>query len=243
MADNNSLFDQDRVIWRAMNRMTDVLILSVIFTLTCVPVVTAGAGATALYYVFLKMARGQEGYVVRDFIKSFKLNFVQATIMWLIMLAVGAGLAGGVYYYYEQNTTPATVVMAFFAGVVVIWVLVLLYVFPILSRFSNRTGTLFFMAVFMPFREIGWTIIIFVMAAASAFLGWFVIPYAFIAYGVYAYFSAKVFAKVFRPSEEAIAAKREREQAASESVEEVEETAEAEQEVTGQQEFSEENDS
>ena len=47
---------------------------------------------TAMYYVTLKMVRNEEAYIVRSLFKSFKDNFKQATIINLIMIAVGAVL-------------------------------------------------------------------------------------------------------------------------------------------------------
>ncbi|MCR5743484.1 MAG: DUF624 domain-containing protein [Lachnospiraceae bacterium] len=202
--ENNNLFDQDRLIWRIINRVWDVLLLSAIFTVTCIPVITIGASATGLYYTFLKMVRGEEAPALKSYWKSFRENFVQATILWLIMLLLGAALAGSVYFYYQQNTTPATVVMAFFAGLVLVWVLAVIYLFPLLSRFANKTSTMLFMSIFMPFKNVGWSILLLAMVLITVFLAWYVIPFIFFAYGVYAYCSCYIFVRVFKPAEDAI---------------------------------------
>ena len=49
---------------------------------------------TALNYVVLKMVKNEEGYLTRSFFKSFKENFKQSTIIWLIMMVVGLLLYG-----------------------------------------------------------------------------------------------------------------------------------------------------
>lgn len=64
-------------------------LLSCLWYLCCLPVVTAGAATTALYYVTLKMARGQEGQLIPAFFHSFKQNLKQATALWVGYLAVG----------------------------------------------------------------------------------------------------------------------------------------------------------
>ena len=42
-----------------MGRVADLLLLNFLCILCCIPVVTAGASITALYYVTLKMARDE----------------------------------------------------------------------------------------------------------------------------------------------------------------------------------------
>ena len=55
-----------------MNKVADLCILNIICLVCCIPIVTAGASITAMYYVTLKMVRNEEAYIVRSFFKSFK---------------------------------------------------------------------------------------------------------------------------------------------------------------------------
>ena len=75
-----------------MGRVADLLLLNFLCILCCIPIVTAGASITALYYVTLKMARDEESYIARSFFRSFKQNFKQATIINIIMLLTAAVL-------------------------------------------------------------------------------------------------------------------------------------------------------
>ena len=83
-----SIFEEGSPFIRFLNRMADLLIINLLTLLMCVPVITAGASLTAMHYVLLKMARDEEGYIVRSYFKSFKENFLQATGMWLIFLVL-----------------------------------------------------------------------------------------------------------------------------------------------------------
>ena len=85
-------FSMDNKFFTFMNKVADLCILNIICLVCCIPIVTAGASITAMYYVTLKMVRNEEAYIVRSFFKSFKDNFKQATIINLIMIAVGAVL-------------------------------------------------------------------------------------------------------------------------------------------------------
>ena len=80
------IFDMDSPVMRFLGRLADLMILNLVTLLCCLPVVTIGASLTAMHYVLLKMVRNEESYIVRSFFKSFKQNFKQATVIWLIIL-------------------------------------------------------------------------------------------------------------------------------------------------------------
>ncbi len=69
---------------RFMNKAVDVFILNILWVVFSIPVVTIGAATCAAFSVTLKMVDDEEGYVAKMFIKAFKSNFKQSTIMWCI---------------------------------------------------------------------------------------------------------------------------------------------------------------
>ena len=79
-------FNIDSPIMHFLGRVADLMILNLVTLICCLPVVTIGASLTAMHYVLLKMVRNRESYIVRSFFKSFKANFKQATIIWMIIL-------------------------------------------------------------------------------------------------------------------------------------------------------------
>ena len=50
------IFDLNNPVWKFIGNLWDFFVLSVLTVLCSLPVVTAGAALTALYYVTLKMA-------------------------------------------------------------------------------------------------------------------------------------------------------------------------------------------
>ena len=65
-------------------KLFDTLVLGLLFLLCSIPIITIGASATALYYAYDKVVRRNEGYAVRAFFHSFKMNFAQATLIWTL---------------------------------------------------------------------------------------------------------------------------------------------------------------
>ena len=134
-------FNLDGPVFVWLNRIADIMILNIIFLVFCIPVVTIGASFTAMSYVTLKMSEGKEGYIIRSFWKSFRQNFRQSTIIWLILSAFGS-LLGVEFYMLQQASGTSWTIMQYiiFVGAL-IWVILFLYAFPLQARFFNPVMT------------------------------------------------------------------------------------------------------
>ena len=122
---------------RALNRLTELVLLNFVFILTCIPVFTIVAAITALYSITLKMVRNEEGYIIQGFFKDFKNNFKQATAFWLIelilffqlrVLFVAAAVNGG-------RMIQIYTVITWTLGI--LYSLYFLFVFPLTATFQN----------------------------------------------------------------------------------------------------------
>ena len=60
--------------------------LNLLWLVCCIPVFTAGAATTAVYYVTLKLVRDEDDSTIKSFFRSFIQNFKQATAIWLSIL-------------------------------------------------------------------------------------------------------------------------------------------------------------
>ena len=78
-----SLFD------RIFGFLGQLIALNLLWIVCSLPVITAGASTTALFYCTLKLHKDGDIRVIHDFFRSFKQNFKQATLIWILMLAAG----------------------------------------------------------------------------------------------------------------------------------------------------------
>ena len=64
MADNGeSGMNYDNIFIRMLSRVGDAMLLSILFVLSCVPIITIGAAFTSLYYTAMKGISGDDGYI------------------------------------------------------------------------------------------------------------------------------------------------------------------------------------
>ena len=118
--------------------------LNLLWLICSIPVFTLGAATTALYDVSLKIVRDEETSITRQFFRSFRRNFRQSTVLWLILLAAGLLLAadGWILYHLRAASTGAmaviwTLLLALIIVAAIIYVIVLMYVFPLVASVSN----------------------------------------------------------------------------------------------------------
>ena len=87
-------------IMQIFYKATECMLLSILWVVTSLPVITIGASTTALYYAVVKVIRNNEGYVWGEFWNGFRTNFKQATIIWLVALLLLAGAAADIVVVY-----------------------------------------------------------------------------------------------------------------------------------------------
>lgn len=159
----SSFFDLDSPMMRFLNKVADIVILNLVALICCIPIVTIGASLTALHYVTLKMARDEEGYVIRSFFKSFKQNFKQATGIWLIFLGTFAVLYVDFWILKEEVGTFFLVLKGVLLVATVLALFTFLYVWPVLSKFDNTVLRTIKNALFISILQLPRTIVIIVM--------------------------------------------------------------------------------
>lgn len=203
----DGVFNMDNPLFRFMNRIADMIVLNVIFLVSCVPIFTIGPALTALYYVAINTWGREDGYIFKMYIKSFKENFKQSTVMWLILLAVGTILSVDVWYWVSQWKATGTGIYKPLTVVSVVMLMVYLMIFtfvwPLLAKFSNSNRGTIKNALAMVLTHVPETILIWAIFALVALIVYMVsfarIAVFFIGVSLIAYLQALVFRHIFKP--------------------------------------------
>lgn len=150
--------DNDSTFGRLMTRCGIIIAANIMFILFSLPVVTIGASYVALYHVMLKTLRG-DGVInpFKQFWIGFKSNFKQATIYWILLLALVIFGYVDVMFCRQMGGVLEYFMYALYAiGIAVL--VITLYLFPTMAAFADTIPHLirnaFFFAVQKPFRLI-----------------------------------------------------------------------------------------
>lgn len=168
-----SFLNPDNAVMQFITKIVYSVYLNILWFICCIPIVTIGASTTALFYVSLKIVKNEEGHITKSFFYSFKQNFKQATGIWLILLLIGIVLGVDWYVLSHLRFSNAfwTIITAIFLVAVTAYAIVFMYIFPLLSRFSNTTKAMFKNAMFIGMRFLLCT----VLMAAIYFIMLFII--------------------------------------------------------------------
>ena len=87
-----NIFRPEGLIYRVLNFLTDLFFLSLLFAVCCIPVVTIGSAASALYDSVAHCVRGREEGPYRRFFRTFRSEFGKmclTTLLWIVILLFG----------------------------------------------------------------------------------------------------------------------------------------------------------
>lgn len=151
-------------------------LLNILWFVCSLPIITIGASTTALYYASLKVIRDEESHAATMFFRSFKENFKQATQLWLILLGAGLflGADGYILYHLRKSSTGVmaviwTLILALVIAASIIYVIVLLYVFPLLASVHNTNTAMLKNAFLIGTHYLFATILVFAVHFAMFF--------------------------------------------------------------------------
>ena len=137
------LFDIESPLMTWLSRLADLMVLNLLWLLSCVPIITVGAATAALYSASIAIMEGRCGSAAGAFWREFRGGFRRATVLWVILLLplVITGFNICLILWFPQQFPGWVKLPALIPAVVVL--LISGYVFPLQARYENTvTGTL-----------------------------------------------------------------------------------------------------
>lgn len=201
----HSLFDPENPIINALNDLTDLIILGILWLICSIPVITVGASATALCYTYNKHFKHKEGHVTKLFFHAFATNFKQATIVWLIMAAILGFLAAD-YYFSRVALEQIPFLCVPLVLVIAIAIFVLMwsqYAFAYIARFENDTKTVIKNTILIMLVNFPWSFLLLALFLAAVLFFPLLLFIVAIVYIVFAnMIHERVFSKYIKHEEE-----------------------------------------
>lgn len=189
----SKLVQWDNPVWAFLGKLTDLAILTVLWTACCLPLVTAGAATAALYDLAFQIARNQERYIIPSFFRAFGKHLRRGTAVWLGSVCTGAFLASDLYLYSRMDSRAGVVLLASAGTLGILFLMTFVYLFPFTVLCDGGLKHLCAMAFVTALRNPGWTVLMLVSAGGIAAAGIFAMaPLLIISAGLTAYIHAKI---------------------------------------------------
>jgi uncharacterized membrane protein YesL len=191
----------DGRIFRFATKVSNLFLLNILWLIFSIPIITMGAATSALYYVTLKMVKNEEGYIVKSFWNAFRENLKQGIIIELVLLVGGVILLGDIWYFLHLGNIFGYIIAAIFSIGLSIYVLTLIFIFPLLAKYSNTVFGTLKNAVLMSLTHLPSSIAMSVLLIIMMY-GFYVSVHLMIIFSVigtagYAYFGSILFRSIF----------------------------------------------
>lgn len=162
---------------KAMNligRAFDYILVGIFWILASLPILTIGAASAALYSVVLRMRRGEDDKLAREFISAFRENFRQGSLLWLIQVLLGAFLLLDIYFYLlwaAAGELIGTILLAAFLLATVGYLGIFLYLYCYIARFRCTIFGALRSCFMLSVRHFPYTLLMLVSDVALLTLG------------------------------------------------------------------------
>ena len=165
----SNFFDSDNGFMQGFTKVTDTLILSILWLVCCVPVVTVGAASSALYYAFHKSIRQNRSYAWREFFAAFKSNFKRSTGIWLILLVfMLMSLVSCLLLGAMRESIPMAGVCLMMGVVILCFTAVwCIYALAYQARFENTMGAVLKNSALLTFANLPRSILLLILFVAA----------------------------------------------------------------------------
>lgn len=193
------LFNLENPVWAFMGKLVDMLILSVLWVLCSLPIVTIGASTAALYYVALKLAENQEGYTISSFFQAFRTNLKQGAAAGVIAEVLALMLAADFYICHQMENNLGIMIFWGLVVITAVYLMIVVHLFPLMARCDTDLKHLVAMAFVIAVKNFGWTLFMVVSAVFFWVAGLFwMAPLLVIVPGAIAYLHSKILNMVWK---------------------------------------------
>jgi uncharacterized membrane protein YesL len=125
-----------------LNLLGQLILLSILWTVCCLPIITVGASTVALYYTVVKVLRRNQDSLFAAFFRGFRNNFLQSLNINMVFLCYFGILAYFAIPRLSAAQSGADIGFYALVGLAILGALPLSFVYPTISRFYHKGGAL-----------------------------------------------------------------------------------------------------
>lgn len=187
------LFDLKNPVWKFMGKLVDMMLLSGVWLLCSLPIVTIGASTVALYYATIKLSEDQETYVLKDFIGAFRANLKQGIVAGLVAELIIVILVVDFSLICQIDNSLGILMFWMMFVITAVFLMTVVHFFPLMAHCDTNLKNLLIMAFVIACKNPGWTFFMIISVVVFVAVGLFwMMPILFIAIGGSAYLHSKI---------------------------------------------------
>jgi uncharacterized membrane protein YesL len=202
----------DSPIMSFLNKVSDIIILNILYIVFSLPIITIGATTTASFAVTSKLIKDGEISIIRAFFSEFKRNFKTSTLCWLIMIIMGSILIFDflIAFHFPSTLQITLRIMVVMLGL--IYLFTFLYLFQYIANFKSKMLISFKNSILLSIAKLPYTllfiIIILLCVTITYIAGLFVSGpfWTLFGFGFIIYLTTPIYSKIFNSIDTSISA-------------------------------------
>lgn len=138
-----------------IDRISNIIILNLLWFFSCLTLISIGPATCALEASLIKLVRGEESYVYRDFVKNIRQDYGKNVLVFLLVFVPTMALLLS-YFFLPYTPLPFFLVnilrhISFIS--VILYVMATTFVLPLNGRYKNTIRASFHNSIILAYRH------------------------------------------------------------------------------------------
>ena len=129
-------FDTDNFLMRFCEKVLDIVMVNLLFVVSCLPIVTIGVAKISLYQTIFEVKSSRRVPVFKTYMRAFKQNLKLGLQLGLLELGIFLISVVDLSLFWGQTSLGFQLIKAICLGILIFLTLVMLASYPIAARYD-----------------------------------------------------------------------------------------------------------
>lgn len=201
----NGLISVDGKAYETFTKITNLIILNLLFLVSCIPIITIGPSLAALYQVTFKMNLTDERAITKQYCQALIHTFFKAGIAGIVSILTGSILVLDLYFvFFIPSVTPQLLGIPVFA-ITFLYVLTVTYLFPLMAYTDDKLLNVIKRAICLSLANLPYSLLLVALTITPVLLYFLFYSFGtivsfvnlFFGFSFIAYYNSRIFLKIF----------------------------------------------
>lgn len=164
-------------LWKWLSFLSDCMILTIIWFLFSLPIVTLGPATLALLHVAGKIVENKENGVIREFTTVFLKHLRKRLFISNGMFLMGIILFINLIFYHKSDFNISVFMVFVMMLLSVLFFGISMYVLPLLAYLTCNVMEILRISFYMSIAHLKWTLFLVTFNSSLLFVTLYVAPY------------------------------------------------------------------
>lgn len=195
----DKIFNLDNKFFSAINKWIDMCILSILWIIFSLPIITIGASTIALYHATFKVIREERGELVKEFWRGFYQNLKQSILLTIFVLMIGTVYHIDIMLIKQLNTKNNIMLVLILLLTISLGFVAcsIFYMIPYIARFSTSMKMIMINSFLIGIRHILTTLLLVLWTCFITMICFYIPILILIIPCIYMFFLSVMVEKIF----------------------------------------------